>query len=105
MPKFEVYPEEDASEWAPYTDAGFNEVHSQPSRTRAVALQISSLCEINSDLMKYFYHPQIVHHPPSKKAELKRLSEIHGRLETWRRELPAEFEAKEGALSSVLHMQ
>ena len=105
VPKYEVFPDEDASEWSPYTDSGFNDVYAQPARTRAVALQISALCDINSDLMRYFYHPQNMSHPPSKQVEVKRLSEIHGRLESWRRELPKEFEPKEGALSGVLHMQ
>lgn len=105
VPKIEVFPDEDASEWAPYTDAGFNEVHAQPARTRAVALQISALCDISSDLMRYFYHPQIMSRPPTKQVEVKRLSEIHGRLESWRRDLQKEFEPREGALSGVLHMQ
>ncbi|KAJ4351528.1 uncharacterized protein N0V89_006871 [Didymosphaeria variabile] len=39
-----------------------------------------------------------------KQAELKKLSEIHQRLETWRRELPKELEPKEGGLPSMLVM-
>jgi hypothetical protein len=33
------------------------------------------------------------------------LSDIHTRLESWRRDLPKELEPKEGGLSSVLVMQ
>jgi hypothetical protein len=34
-----------------------------------------------------------------------RLSDIHQRLETWRRNLPVEMEPKEGGLPSILVMQ
>jgi hypothetical protein len=105
VPKVEVFPDEDATQWSPYTDSGFTQAHAQPARTRAVALQITKLCEISNDLMKHFYNPTDMEKTKGKAAELKKLSDIHTRLETWRRELPKEFEPKEGGLSSVLVMQ
>ncbi|KAI9730716.1 MAG: hypothetical protein M1834_005685 [Cirrosporium novae-zelandiae] len=104
IPKFEVFPSEDSSPWSPYTDSGMAIANSQPCRTRAVALQISALCEISSDLLLYFYHPQSIEKPVGKQAELKRLSEIHTRLEAWRKNLPKELEPKEGQLPNVLLM-
>ena len=102
---FEVFPEEEADTWSPYSDSGFSQAHAQPSRVRAVALQISALSAISSDLIKHFYGPLNVDKPVGKQGELKRLSEIHGRLEEWRRNLPKELEPKEGMLSSVIVMQ
>lgn len=96
---------EDADHWTPYLDSGLGQQHSQPSRTRAVALQISSLCEISSDLLLYFYHPTHVDKPASKQAELKKLSELHTRLEAWRKSLPKEMEPREGQLPAVLVLQ
>ncbi|KAI6907439.1 Nitrogen assimilation transcription factor [Hortaea werneckii] len=104
VPKVEVFPDEDATTWCPYTDSGFTQAHVQPARTRAVALQITKLCEISNDLMKNFYNPTDMEKAKGKAAELKKLSDIHTRLESWRRELPREFEPKEGGLSSVLVM-
>ena len=105
VPKFDVFPVEDAETWSAYTDSGFSQAHSQPSRTRAVALQISKLCEISSDLMRSFYNPTEMDKTKGKQTELKKLSEIHVRLETWRRELPKELEPKEGGLPHMLVMQ
>ena len=105
VPKPEVFPDEDSAQWSPYSDSGFTQAHSQPARTRAVALQISKLCEISNDLMQYFYNPTDMDKTKGKQAELKKLSDIHTRLETWRRDLPKEMEPKEGGLSSVLVMQ
>ncbi|CAD0088732.1 unnamed protein product [Aureobasidium vineae] len=104
VPKFDVFPDEDSASWAPYTDSGFMSARSQPARTRAVALQISVLCEISNDLMRHFYNPSDMDKSRGRQAELKMLSDIHTRLETWRRNLPAEMEPKEGGLSSVLTM-
>ncbi len=104
-PRYDVFPTEDAEIWSAYTDTGMNQAHSQPSRTRAVALQISFLCEISSDLLIYFYHPTHMDKPVGKQAELKRLSELHTRLEAWRKNLPREMETREGQLPSVLVMQ
>ncbi|KAF2129497.1 pathway-specific nitrogen regulator [Dothidotthia symphoricarpi CBS 119687] len=104
VPKFEVFPGEDAETWSAITDSGVSQAHSQPSRTRAVALQISKLCEISSDLMNSFYNPIDMDKAKGKQAELKKLSEIHVRLETWRRELPKELEPKEGGLPHMLVM-
>ncbi|UPX18840.1 Nitrogen assimilation transcription factor nit-4 [Ascochyta rabiei] len=104
VPKFDVFPGEDAETWSAYTDSGISQAHSQPSRTRAVALQISKLCEISSDLMQFFYNPIDMDKAKGKQAELKKLSEIHMRLETWRRELPKELEPKEGGLPHMLVM-
>lgn len=103
--KFEVFPAEDAETWAAYTDSGFNQSHAQPSRTRAVARQVSALCEISGDLMNYFYNPIDMDKTKGKQSELKKLSEIHQRLEGWRRDLPKEFEPKEGGLPSMLVAQ
>ena len=105
MPKFDVFPVEDADKWSPYADSGVGKAHSQPSRTRAIALQISQLCEISSDLLLYFYHPHQLEKPLGKQAELKKLSELHTRLEAWRKNLPKEMEPKEGQLPNVLVMQ
>ncbi|KAL8774453.1 MAG: hypothetical protein Q9209_000826 [Squamulea sp. 1 TL-2023] len=102
VPKFDVFPMEDSETWSPYSDTGVGQAHSQAARTRAVALQISSLCEISGDLLNYFYHPTNLDKPLGKQAELKKLSELHTRLEAWRKNLPKEFEPKEGQLASVL---
>ncbi|KAK5160788.1 Nitrogen assimilation transcription factor nit-4 [Recurvomyces mirabilis] len=104
VPKVEVFPDEDAATWSPYTDSGFTTANAQPARTRAVALQITKLCEISNDLMRNFYDPAEMERTKGKGAELKKLSDIHTRLESWRRELPNEFEPKEGCLASVLVM-
>ncbi|KAK5121484.1 Nitrogen assimilation transcription factor nit-4 [Meristemomyces frigidus] len=104
VPKVEVFLDEDAAQWAPYTDSGFTQAHAQPARTRTVALQITKLCEISNDLMKHFYNPTDMERTKGKAAELKKLSDIHTRLESWRRDLPKELEPKEGGLSSVLVM-
>ena len=103
-PKFDVFPSEDADPWCPWTDSGRDESSPQPSRTRAVALQISNLCEISSDLMLSFYRP-MSEKPLGKQAEVKKLSDFHMRLEAWRKNLPKEMEPKEGQLPSVLVMQ
>jgi hypothetical protein len=103
--KYDVFPDEDADIWSPYTDNGISQLHSQASRTRTVALQISSLCEISSDLLSFFYHPQHLEKFVGRSQELKKLSELQTRLEAWRRELPKELEPKEGQLPNVLLMQ
>jgi hypothetical protein len=103
--KYDVFPDEDADIWSPYTDSGIGQLHSQPSRTRAVALQLSGLCEISSDLLIFFYHPQHLEKSVGRAQELKKLSELQTRLEAWRRDLPKEFEPKEGQLPNVLLMQ
>ena len=96
---------EEADIWSPYIDSGICQAHSQPSRTRAVALRISALCEISCDLLSHFYNPTLLEKPLGKEAELKRLSELHTRLETWRKTLPKEMEPKEGQLPNILVMQ
>lgn len=105
VPKPEVFPDEDAAPWCPYTDSGFTQANSQPARIRTVALQITKLCEISNDLLQNFYNPSDLARAKGKAAELKKLSDIHTRLESWRRDLPKELEPKEGGLSSVLVMQ
>ena len=105
VPKYDVFPDEDSDIWSPYTDNGIGQLYSQPSRTRAVALQISGLCEISSDLLTFFYHPQHVEKGVGRSQELKKLGELQTRLEAWRRDLPKEFEPKEGQLPNVLLMQ
>ncbi|KAI4143323.1 MAG: hypothetical protein L6R39_004617, partial [Caloplaca ligustica] len=104
VPKFDVFPVEDSETWSPYTDAGIGQAHSQPARTRTIAMHISSLCEISGDLLTYFYHPTNLEKPLGKQAELKKLSELHTRLEAWRKNLPKELEPKEGQLACVLIM-
>ncbi|KAF8855352.1 hypothetical protein BDZ45DRAFT_504789 [Acephala macrosclerotiorum] len=104
VPKYDVFPDEDADIWSPYTDNGVGQLHSQASRTRAVALQISNLCEISSDVLIFFYHPQHVERSVGRSQELKKLGELQTRLEAWRRELPKELEPKEGQLPNVLLM-
>ncbi|KAH8809089.1 fungal-specific transcription factor domain-containing protein [Xylogone sp. PMI_703] len=104
VPRYEVFPTEDADIWSPYTDSGISDQNAQVSRTRAVALQISRLCEISSDLLIYFYHPQHLDRSAGKSQELKKLGELQTRLEAWRRELPKELEPKEGQLPNVLLM-
>ncbi|KAK2627728.1 hypothetical protein QTJ16_002374 [Diplocarpon rosae] len=103
-PKYDVFPDEDSDTWSPYTDNGIGQLHSQASRTRAVALQISQLCEISSDLLTFFYHPQHLERSVGRSQELKKLSEMQTRLEAWRKELPKEMEPKEGQLPNVLLM-
>ncbi|KAJ5246212.1 Transcription factor [Penicillium chermesinum] len=102
VPKFDVFPKEETEIWSPYTDSGPSPDHAQPSRTRAVAIQISKLCEISNDLMKFFYSPSESERAQSKQSELKRLSDVHTRLEAWKKELPHEFEPREGQLPQVL---
>ncbi|QSS55325.1 nitrogen assimilation transcription factor nirA [Histoplasma capsulatum var. duboisii H88] len=104
VPKFDVFPDEDAEMWSPYTDSGVTREHIQPSRTRAVSLQILRLSEISSDLLSCFYHPKPVERHIGKQEELKRLSQLHTRLEAWRKGLPKEMEPKEGQLPQVLLM-
>lgn len=103
--KPEVFGLEDAELWSPYTDSGVIHTHTQPARTRAVSLQIFKLAEISSDLLNSFYQPHHTDKPLSKQSELKRLSDIHTRLEAWRKDLPLEMEAKDGQLPQVLLMQ
>ncbi|KAK4870575.1 hypothetical protein LT330_004923 [Penicillium expansum] len=104
VPKFDVLPQEETELWSPYTDSGVGHEHTQPSRTRAVALQISKLCEISSDVLVFFYHPTELEHSQPKQSELKKLSDVHTRLEAWKTKLPRELMAKEGQLPQVLVM-
>ncbi|PFH61220.1 hypothetical protein XA68_17975 [Ophiocordyceps unilateralis] len=104
--KFDVFPDEDAATWSPITDKGHSLSYQQPWRTRAAALLLSSLSEISSDLLIFFYHPNHIGRSRGKTAELKMLGEIHQRLEEWHRQLPKEFEPREGQLPHVtlIHM-
>ncbi|OJD35652.1 fungal specific transcription factor [Diplodia corticola] len=104
VPRFEVFPNEDAETWCAYSDSGFSQANAQPARTRAVAWQISQLCEISNDLMNSFYNPIDMDKSKGKQLELKKLSELHQRLEAWRKDLPKEFEPREGGLPSMLVM-
>lgn len=104
IPLIDVFPDEDAELWKPFPDSGPDNTSAQPSRTRAIALQMSKLCEISSDLLIFFYHPDHIGRSSSKAAELKKLSELHKRLEEWHQELPKEFEPKEGQLPNVILM-
>ena len=105
VPKFDVFPREETELWSPYTDSGVGHEHTQASRTRAVALQISKLCEISSDLLVFFYHPTELEKMQPKQSELKKLSDVHTRLEAWKNKLPKELVAREGQLPQVLVMQ
>lgn len=105
VPKFDVLPKEEMEAWSPCRDKGASQDHVQPSRTRAVALQVSKLCEISSDLLVFFYHPSELEKWQQKQTELKNLSDVHTRLEAWKKELPKELEPKEGQLPQVLVMQ
>lgn len=105
VPKYEVFPDEDGESWAPYADSGFDQSLRQPARTRAVGLQLSKLVEISSELLLFFYHPKHIGRSSGKSVELKKLSELHRQLEDWRKELPAEFEPREGQLPNVILMQ
>ncbi|KAJ5563580.1 transcriptional regulator family: Fungal Specific TF [Penicillium sp. DV-2018c] len=104
VPKFDVFPQEETEIWSPYTDAGIRHENTQPSRTRAVASQICKLGEISSDLIVLFYHPTELDMPQSKHSELKKLTDVHTRLEAWKNDLPNELVAKEGQLPQVLVM-
>ncbi|RYP66154.1 hypothetical protein DL769_006098 [Monosporascus sp. CRB-8-3] len=104
VPKYDVFPNEEAEDWCPYTDSGFDQSQKQPARTRTVGLQLSKLCEISSDLLLFFYHPNHIGRSNGKSVELKKLSELHRRLEDWRKELPKELEPKEGQLPPVILM-
>ncbi|KAK4251505.1 fungal-specific transcription factor domain-containing protein [Corynascus novoguineensis] len=104
VPKYDVFPEEDAEMWSPYTDSGFDQSLKQPARTRAVGLHLSKLCEISSDLLLFFYHPNHIGRSTGKNIEIKKLSELHRRLEEWKKELPIEFEPKDGQLPHVILM-
>lgn len=101
----ELLPNEEAGLWSPYTDAGVSHENTQPSRTRAVACHIFKLSEISSDLLMSFYLPPSSEKPPPKQVEVKKLSEIHTRLEAWKKALPKELEPKEGQLPQALLMQ
>jgi len=90
--------------WSPYTDAGIVHANVQPARTRTVALEISKLAEISSDLLVSFYQPTQLDKPSTKQVELKKLTDIHTRLEAWKHDLPTELEPKEGQLPPVLLM-
>ncbi|KAL8946608.1 MAG: hypothetical protein Q9222_007021, partial [Ikaeria aurantiellina] len=59
---------------------------------------------MSGDLLRYFYHPINLEKPLSKQEELKKLSDLHTRLEAWRKNLPKEFEPREGQLACVLVM-
>ncbi|KAF4512970.1 hypothetical protein G6O67_000293 [Ophiocordyceps sinensis] len=102
--KLDVFPDEDAATWYPLTDKGRSSSYQQPWRTRASALQLSSLSEISSDLLIFFYHPNHIGRSRGKSAELKMLGEIHQRLEEWRKQLPKEFDPREGQLPNVILM-
>ncbi|KAJ5817715.1 hypothetical protein N7447_007723 [Penicillium robsamsonii] len=104
VPKFDVLPQEEIELWSPYTDSGVSHEHTQASRTRAVALQISKLCEISGDVLVFFYHPTELEKAHPKQSELKKLSDVHTRLEAWKNNLPKELMAKEGQLPQVLVM-
>ncbi|KAI1168848.1 fungal-specific transcription factor domain-containing protein [Nemania serpens] len=104
VPKYDVFPEEDAEGWCPYTDSGFDESSKQPARTRTIGLQMSTLCEISSDLLLFFYHPAHIGRSSGNSVELKKLSELHRRLEEWHKQLPGELEPKDGQLPNVILM-
>ncbi|PWY84942.1 hypothetical protein BO70DRAFT_231181 [Aspergillus heteromorphus CBS 117.55] len=105
VPMVDILPNEEAELWSPYMDTGAGREHTQPSRIRTVASQVFRLCEINGDLLVFFYNPAPKEKPTTKQAELKKLSEIHTRLEAWKKELPNELRPQEGQLPQALLMQ
>ncbi|GLA93865.1 hypothetical protein AtubIFM57143_000717 [Aspergillus tubingensis] len=104
VPKVDILPNEEAELWSPYMDTGVGREHTQPSRIRAVASQIFRLCEINGDLLVFFYDPTPKEKPTTKQAELKKLSDLHTRLEAWKKDLPKELRPQEGQLPQALLM-
>lgn len=52
-----------------------------------------------------FYVPTSPEKTAPKQVELKKLSELHARLEAWKKALPKELEPKEGQLPQALLMQ
>ncbi|GLA36786.1 hypothetical protein AnigIFM63309_003221 [Aspergillus niger] len=104
VPKVDILPNEEAELWSPYMDTGVGREHTQPSRIRAVASQIFRLCEINGDLLVFFYDPTPKEKPSTKQAELKKLSDLHTRLEAWKKDLPKELRPQEGQLPQALLM-
>ncbi|KAL2864698.1 putative C6 transcription factor (NirA) [Aspergillus lucknowensis] len=104
VPHVDILPNEESALWSPYTDTGPTREYTQPSRTRAVAVQLSRLCAISGDLLASFYDPTPKQKPTSKQIELKKLSEIHTRLEAWKKGLPKELESREGQLPQALLM-
>lgn len=101
----DILPNEESSLWSPYTDTGPSHEYTQPARTRTVAVQISKLSQISGDLVAFFYDLAPKEKPTSKQLELKKLSEIHTRLETWKKDLPKELDPREGQLPQALLMQ
>ncbi|KAL2821600.1 fungal-specific transcription factor domain-containing protein [Aspergillus granulosus] len=100
----DILPNEESALWSPYTDTGATREYTQPSRTRAVAVQLSRLCAISGDLLAFFYDLTPKEKSTSKQLELKKLSEIHTRLEAWKKGLPKELEPREGQLPQALLM-
>ncbi|TGZ82503.1 hypothetical protein EX30DRAFT_394788 [Ascodesmis nigricans] len=97
-PKPDVFPAEDSALWFHYTDNGVvPSSSSPPSRTRAIARQISALCEISHDILRLFYNPTSPPHPSS-------LPRFDSRLTTWASTLPVELSATDTALPSTLLM-
>ncbi|PHH69594.1 hypothetical protein CDD82_7656 [Ophiocordyceps australis] len=109
--KFDVVPAEDAQLWRPLTDDDDSAKdkdssgYAQPGRTRATALHLAALSQISSDLLLMFYHPSHLGRPRGKTAEVKALGDVYRRLEQWRKQLPGEFEPREGQLPHVILMQ
>ncbi|PYH55920.1 putative C6 transcription factor (NirA) [Aspergillus niger CBS 101883] len=87
VPKVDILPNEEAELWSPYMDTG-----------------IFRLCEINGDLLVFFYDPTPKEKPSTKQAELKKLSDLHTRLEAWKKDLPKELRPQEGQLPQALLM-
>ncbi|KAL3464205.1 fungal-specific transcription factor domain-containing protein [Aspergillus heterothallicus] len=104
VPGVDILPNEESALWSPYTDTGATREYTQPSRTRAVAVQLSRLCAISGDLLGFFYDLTPKEKSTTKQLELKKLSEIHTRLEAWRKGLPKELEPREGQLPQALLM-
>ncbi|KAL4887466.1 fungal-specific transcription factor domain-containing protein [Aspergillus karnatakaensis] len=100
----DILPNEESVLWSPYTDTGPSREYTQPSRTRAVAHHISQLCRISGDLLVFFYDLTPKSESTSKQVELKKLSEVHTRLEAWKKALPKELEPREGQLPQALLM-
>ncbi|CAH0021890.1 unnamed protein product [Clonostachys rhizophaga] len=102
VPTLDVFPDEEVELWCPFPDSGPEPSLAQPSRTRAAAVHLFKLCEISNDLLVFFYHPNHIGRSSGKGVELKKLSELHRRLEQWRKDLPQEFQPKERQLPNVI---
>ncbi|KAI5288685.1 hypothetical protein KEM54_005001, partial [Ascosphaera aggregata] len=102
---FDVYPEEEASPWVPYTDSGvILEELKQPSRVRTISQQMIRLSEISDDLLSTFYHPAAYGKSMGRHEQARHLNRIYKKLENWKTELPKELQSGHASLPAALLM-